>query len=557
MGLPLFREASMCPKPPSPWSGDPREGAPSSEPPSAPTPGDQAPTGAEASLSSDLGGDHERLGLNQQEDLAGLKTASSNITAMLAHSPEGISRIFTPSELAAAGLDATAYDFVYEYRLNNGTLEYRTPGENAPPDEEWAEPDPYDGHPDEVRDARMAIHAYLLHQVAREATQAPPSRQLPPPPIVPSVHAVLNSQGIAFDEIKTCLDARSSHGRLTHCTPEHLQKVFDFTSREARLEHSRWMTLRDPRIYPIHTRFTLSSDQVDQDDEFERTTPAGAEWEIFEIEPYDDPVAQYSVTCEATGGWIHIGHEELLDQGFTLTGMNPETEALMSDPPEMRIQALKQQVHELLDFQNEWVERFRFLAERNSPTSPAAIDEVATVLYTTRNTDADERSKLVATIEDLQTQLASLNKPTSWRTVHKNLYLQYLQTSTPEHREETGYPSRYLVTEGAMSHAAFMARADLEQWLRDCGLTLETPIPKENTFDAVSITGSYATEMHISYDKFYGLPAIREIQIMSNGDLTLARITKDEETGMRTVHTLNPNCKHRPIFPVAHEKDQR
>jgi hypothetical protein len=48
----------------------------------------------------------------------------------------------------------------------------------------------------------------------------------------------------------------------------------------------------------------------------------------------------------------------------------------------------------------------------------------------------------------------------------------------------------------------------------------------------------------MSYDDFYDLPAIIETRTLSNGRYTLARIT-EEEDGIRTVHTMNCNCKHR------------
>jgi hypothetical protein len=50
----------------------------------------------------------------------------------------------------------------------------------------------------------------------------------------------------------------------------------------------------------------------------------------------------------------------------------------------------------------------------------------------------------------------------------------------------------------------------------------------------------------MSYDEFYALDGERS-RDLSNGDWTLAIITKDEQ-GIKTVHTLNPNCRDRPVF---------
>jgi ribA/ribD-fused uncharacterized protein len=93
------------------------------------------------------------------------------------------------------------------------------------------------------------------------------------------------------------------------------------------------LTSRAPAraVLQVGSQFTLAVDQTDSCeqrdlDDFslsfktnadgERITPAGAVWEIRDLEPYDDLVMQYSVVCPTSGAWIHIGHTELDFLGF-------------------------------------------------------------------------------------------------------------------------------------------------------------------------------------------------------------------------------------------------
>lgn len=98
-----------------------------------------------------------------------------------------------------------------------------------------------------------------------------------------------------------------------------------------------------------------------------------------------------------------------------------------------------------------------------------------------------------------------------------------------------------------MAHTAFTTRNALEQWLSERGLKMTAELPAHGECSTQHLEGEYSTEMHGSYDAFYALPAIFETKTLSNGDYTLARVTEDE-SGHRTVHTLNPNCHHRPVF---------
>lgn len=70
-------------------------------------------------------------------------------------------------------------------------------------------------------------------------------------------------------------------------------------------------------ILKVGDKFTLATNETDCDEhDQERVTPAGSLWRVLELEPNCDPVMQYSVACDATGGWIHITHSELSTCGF-------------------------------------------------------------------------------------------------------------------------------------------------------------------------------------------------------------------------------------------------
>lgn len=122
----------------------------------------------------------------------------------------------------------------------------------------------------------------------------------------------------------------------------------------------------------------------------------------------------------------------------------------------------------------------------------------------------------------------------------------YLCSLTPEQKARTcGY--WYTITRDAMPHTAFRTKSALMAWLEDCGLSLSKPLPEKlGAYSSQFLIGKYHEKMHLDYNEFYSLPAIKEIRCLSNGDWTLGRIT--ESDGMRTIHTLNPNCHHRPVF---------
>lgn len=106
----------------------------------------------------------------------------------------------------------------------------------------------------------------------------------------------------------------------------------------------------------------------------------------------------------------------------------------------------------------------------------------------------------------------------------------------------------YLIQEYNGPYTAFTKREHLIQWLEDMGLALTQELPEHATHSYQKIEGEHRFEYHNSYDEFFALPAIIERRTCSNGQYTLGRITRDDKTGIRTLHVLNPNCEHRPAY---------
>ena len=126
----------------------------------------------------------------------------------------------------------------------------------------------------------------------------------------------------------------------------------------------------------------------------------------------------------------------------------------------------------------------------------------------------------------------------------KNLHLAQI---TPEQSSRTCGPYWYIITNGAMSYTAFRRRESFLNWLQERGLSLEHDLVEQGKHDAQHITGEFEEISHMSYDEFFGLPNIvKETRVLSNGSYTLGIIT--EKDGIRQIHHLNPNCKHRPKF---------
>ena len=114
-----------------------------------------------------------------------------------------------------------------------------------------------------------------------------------------------------------------------------------------------------------------------------------------------------------------------------------------------------------------------------------------------------------------------------------------------QHAQTCGY--WYLVQENCGPHTAFETISGLMTWLTERGLALVEDLPaSRDRYHWMDIKGSYRTLYHGSYDVFFALQGERT-RTLSNGDVTLAIITTDDD-GLRTVHTLNPNCRDRPVW---------
>ena len=114
----------------------------------------------------------------------------------------------------------------------------------------------------------------------------------------------------------------------------------------------------------------------------------------------------------------------------------------------------------------------------------------------------------------------------------------------------------YLVQSHASAYCAFTHREAFLKWLDELGLSLAGDLPPHGTHGWVHIAGEFSRRMHLSYDAFFALPAVLETETLCNAEYTLGRITVDE-AGHRTLHTLNPNCRHRPVFPYAETRARR
>lgn len=121
--------------------------------------------------------------------------------------------------------------------------------------------------------------------------------------------------------------------------------------------------------------------------------------------------------------------------------------------------------------------------------------------------------------------------------------LRVSRLSLDYHLRTCGY--WYTVTCGAFAHTAFATRAGLDRWLQERGLRLAGKLDEEPSH--CEVIGTYRTNSHLhDADTFESLQGDRT-RTLSNGDWVLAIITQDED-GIRTVHTLNPNVRTRKVF---------
>lgn len=129
--------------------------------------------------------------------------------------------------------------------------------------------------------------------------------------------------------------------------------------------------------------------------------------------------------------------------------------------------------------------------------------------------------------------------------MRENIEKLHLVTLNPEGHEKT-CDYWYLVRTACFAHTAFNRRESLLQWLQERGLQLTQPLPEHGKFSTQDLAGTYRRETHMSYDEFYALKGYRT-RTLSNGDWVLAIVTDDPD-GVKTVHTLNPNCRDRQVF---------
>jgi hypothetical protein len=107
----------------------------------------------------------------------------------------------------------------------------------------------------------------------------------------------------------------------------------------------------------------------------------------------------------------------------------------------------------------------------------------------------------------------------------------------------------YLIQNNNGPHCAFTKRDALVEWLHLVGVRLTADLPEHGTHGWQKLDGSYRTESHMSYDEFYALGGLHT-KALSNGEWTLC-IAKHDADGLTTLHTLNPNCKYRPVYDYA------
>ena len=131
--------------------------------------------------------------------------------------------------------------------------------------------------------------------------------------------------------------------------------------------------------------------------------------------------------------------------------------------------------------------------------------------------------------------------------IFDDLHLITLDKS--QHDKTCGY--WYLVQNHCAAHTAFASREHLLNWLSERGLELTDELPKHGEWSVQKIKGKYIAQMHGDYNEVMSRTGY-ETRTLSNGEYTLAII--DEHEGIKTVHTLNPNCKRRPVFNYAESR---
>lgn len=172
-----------------------------------------------------------------------------------------------------------------------------------------------------------------------------------PKPLAPHPLAVLNQGEVSYLDVCKVMEGALDAGQLP--TAGKLFAAGGLSNMEAIREHSRWMTLRDPRIFLVGTRFTLGVDIEEPDLDFEDASPrvarAGAVWEIGEVLPKQEGIATYSAECDEAGFRATFNHESLEALGFQFLVLTEDLEASYTgkDSSEVRVAILEERVKAL------------------------------------------------------------------------------------------------------------------------------------------------------------------------------------------------------------------
>jgi hypothetical protein len=141
-----------------------------------------------------------------------------------------------------------------------------------------------------------------------------------------------------------------------------------------------------------------------------------------------------------------------------------------------------------------------------------------------------------------------LPRPGALTEEHTRMYVDRL--SAAEMAEGNGY--RYVVTKETRVHAAFRTQTALCKWLDERNLHLEEDAFSVEAGRSIRVLGAYQRTVHTSYDEFFSLPGTR-IRVLDNSEFTLGILMQMGST--RSVHVLNCNLRHRPVFDFKESMD--
>jgi len=131
----------------------------------------------------------------------------------------------------------------------------------------------------------------------------------------------------------------------------------------------------------------------------------------------------------------------------------------------------------------------------------------------------------------------------------RELWLHHL---TEDMQRKTCGPYEFTVTESATAHTAFLCARALREWLDRLGLIAEeSVISDRGTWG--KIVGHYRTIMHNCSRRLFETIEGERFRQISNGEYTQAILTIDDR-GIRTIHTQNPNCQDRVVYPYRESR---